>query len=744
MYRISIFKSSGKYTRGYFGPCSEEDVMSPEEIDKYRDPSKYFYINEYFNDEKLKQLLKEAGVGSKESWAAFRNNKNYVLKMCSKGDKNYPDIISFLRPEYAAYLGLSGGIIRVNTWNELQPLDRKFIQENNIISDQRNMQSRSGEDVLKITYTGSVPELLAHQSKVGQPPFSVNVWGKYLEGFKAISNQYKIDVKLRNINALKGLSPEEKQQRYNQRLEESFYGLNFGQKLYKYTLDPESDIAKLTVEHSGKSGTRNISEDGFTLQEWKDLVLGGNLPAAISSKKKIPANEVEKILNGVIDSVERVTTRPKIRYTGDNPHTLEKMKLTGLSPNQYYSQNEWCNSLTKVLLLEDTVNPFNIDLQKKTKSDPNDFPLYTEYKQALSNFDIAEKVGEENVKKELSRVGNWFRKKLERDGINDVKSKLEEIKSESNDTFAIQQFIIDIQNMDNLFIDSCYTRQIGSKGEKVLKQTLSKSLGPEYQYQRTLSINVIPPGSKEAYLLIFDGSILKSGSIVMLFEVQGKQHYSFNNKHYKSYNDFQQRLYRDKLKLDFCKQNNIPLFTVSNVLDSTEAANIYKKLATSGALDSYIPKGTKADYDFSNLREENIDEWVSNYVDSLVISHFKPIITTDSHEALIPRINRIMVELSKLVMIAITNKYNSQMQDTSFMQGFSKETLLDEGHRMLVDSFNKYFSNKYRMDYQDNVTYIGQIHRIKEPKPEVEEPLPVQEMAFKRHKKKRYKITRLF
>ena len=736
MYRISIIKSSGKYTQGYFGPCSKEDVMSPEEIDKYRDPSKYSYINEYFENEKLKLLLKEAGVGSKESWAAFRNNKNYVLKMCSKGDKNYPDIISFLRPQYAAYLGLSGKIIRVSTWNELQPTDRKFIQENNIISDQR-------ENVLKITYTGSVPELLAHQSKVGQPPFSVNVWGKYLEGFKEITNQYNIDRHLRNVNALKGLSPEQKQQKFNQLLEESFYGLRSGQRLYKYTLDPESDIAKLTVEHSGKSGTRNISKDGFTLQEWKDLVLGGNLPAAISSKKKISADEVEKILNGVIDSVERVTTQPKIRYTGDNPHTLEKMRLTGLSPNQYYSQNEWYKSLTKVLLLEDTVNPFNIDLQKKTKSDPNDFPLYTEYKQALSNFDIAKKVGEENVKKELNRVGNWFRKKLERDGINDVKSKLEEIKSQSNDTFAIQQFIIDIQNMDNLFIDSCYTRQIGSKGEKVLKQTLSKSLGPEYQYQRTLSINVFPPGSKEAYLLIFDGSILKSGSIVMLFEVQGKQHYSFNNKHYKSYNDFQQRLYRDKLKLDFCKQNNIPLFTVSNVLDSTEAASIYKKLATSGLLDSYIPKGTKADYDFSNLREENIDEWVSNYVDSLVISHFKPIITTDSHEALIPRINRIMVELSKLVMIAITNKYNSQMQDTSFIQGFSKETLLDEGHRMLVDSFNKYFSNKYRMDYQDNVTYIGQILKIKEPKPEAGEPLPVQEMAFKRHKKKRYKIKRI-
>jgi hypothetical protein len=740
MYRISIIKSSNIYTKGYFGPCSEEDVMSPEEINKYRDPSAYSDINQYFENERLKQLLKEAGVGSYESWAAFRNNKNYVLRMCYRGEKKYPDIISFLRPEYAAYLGLSGGIIRVNTWNQLSPKDRKFIQENNIISDQRDMKNRHGEDVLKITYTGSVKELLEYQSKIGQPPFSVNVWGKYLEGVKEITNQYNIDRHLRNVNALKGLSPEQKQQKFNQRLEESFYGLKSGQRLYKYTVDPDSDIAKLTIKHGGKSETRNISKDGFTLEEWQGLVLGGKLPAAI--KKDTPANEVEKILNGVINSVERVTTQPKIRYTGDNPHTLQKMSLTGLSPNQFYTQNQWVNSLTKVLVLEDKIDPFNEERQKRYKIEPSEMPLKEDYKTELSNLDLQKELGEK-VKKKLIDVGNLFRKRLERAGINDVKRKLEEIKSESTDTFAIQQFIKDLESMDNLFIDSCYTKQIGSTGEKVLKQTLSKSLGPEYKYQRTLSINVYPSGSKEAYLLIFDGAILKSGNIVMLFEVQGNQHYAFNNRHYKTYNDFQQRLYRDKLKLDFCRQNNIPLFTVSNVLDSSEAASIYSKLANTGALGGFIPKGSQADYNFSNLNEENIDEWVSKYVDTLIVSHFNPIINTNSYENLIPKINRIIVDLSKIVMIAITNKYNSQMEDTSFMQGFSKETLLDEGHKMLVDSFNKYFGNKYRMDYQNNVTYLGQVHKIKEPKPIAEEPLPVQEMAFLRPKKKRYKIKRI-
>ena len=83
------------------------------------------------------------------------------------------------------------------------------------------------------------------------------------------------------------------------------------------------------------------------------------------------------------------------------------------------------------------------------------------------------------------------------------------------------------------------------------------------------------------------------------------------------------------------------------------------------------------------------------------------------------------------------------MEDTSFMQGFSKETLLDEGHKMLVDSFNKYFGNKYRMDYQNNVTYKGPVIKPQKIKPiETQEPLPVQEMSYRKHKKK-YKIRRL-
>ena len=93
-------------------------------------------------------------------------------------------------------------------------------------------------------------------------------------------------------------------------------------------------------------------------------------------------------------------------------------------------------------------------------------------------------------------------------------------------------------------------------------------------------------------------------------------------------------------------------------------------------------------------------------------------------------------------MIAINSKGNT-FQDTSFMQGFDKNTLLDIGHKKIVDSFNQHFGDKYKMDYQDNVTYVGQIIKPRQPEIEGQAPI-VQEMAFMRpKKKKRYKIIRI-
>ena len=107
----------------------------------------------------------------------------------------------------------------------------------------------------------------------------------------------------------------------------------------------------------------------------------------------------------------------------------------------------------------------------------------------------------------------------------------------------------------------------------------------------------------------------------MLFEYQGPQHYSFNPAHYKTYEDFQQRLFRDKLKLDFCKKNNIPLFTVNHVINSKEAQGIYLSIAKSGALSNYVPKAVDVNAESNVIDDSNLD-WLDEYVDNLVASHF--------------------------------------------------------------------------------------------------------------------------
>ena len=97
------------------------------------------------------------------------------------------------------------------------------------------------------------------------------------------------------------------------------------------------------------------------------------------------------------------------------------------------------------------------------------------------------------------------------------------------------------------------------------------------------------------------------------------------------------------------------------------------------------------------------------------------------------KIKRIINDLSKLVMIVIGN--DDKFSDTSFMQGFSKDTLLDEGHKKVVDSFNKQFGEKFKLDYQDNVFYLGSTLKPKSSE--------VSEVSFEKSLNKRYKIKRI-
>jgi hypothetical protein len=56
-------------------------------------------------------------------------------------------------------------------------------------------------------------------------------------------------------------------------------------------------------------------------------------------------------------------------------------------------------------------------------------------------------------------------------------------------------------------------------------------------------------------------------------EVQGEQHYKFNNFHYKSEKEFKNAKERDKRKREWCRKNGIELIIVDNVDELRERLN---------------------------------------------------------------------------------------------------------------------------------------------------------------------------
>jgi hypothetical protein len=105
--------------------------------------------------------------------------------------------------------------------------------------------------------------------------------------------------------------------------------------------------------------------------------------------------------------------------------------------------------------------------------------------------------------------------------------------------------------------------------------------------------------------------------------------------------------------------------------------------------------------------------------------------------ALVNKIQHMIIDLSKLVMIAMSNVGKERFTDTTFMSGYNQQTLLDEGHKKVVDSFNEHFGDKYKVDYRDNVVPVNKILYPKQTSNVSEFAF---HGAFPSFKKKRYKI----
>jgi len=757
MYRISVTKgrdysfvnAPGSYKQGYFGPCEKRDLnLFPQEVlSKFYNPENYIDFNMLAGDTSRRaqfvDFIRKYNIGNNNSYASFRNDRSFVVIFCKMVRKeSNPDYIIFLRPEISALFGFENEPVLVNSWQSLSEKTRKLILDINYQpKNVYHVKSRFGKDIKEIYYTGNNAEILKWQTEIlRDKPARLLTWARFLESDNSKkANQYASIAHIgRILNST--LSDDEKQKLINAVIEKYYYGMNNldleNTKLYKYTVSEDSKnydpkIAALTVskiinEDTGFSRSRNIVTSGFTLSEWEKLVLKKSIPESI---KKLPDQQLASWLNGSSDFSDRIQQQTyKIRYTGNNPLTIEKMRLTGLTPGVYYTKNDWYISLSKIRYVE---NILGIKTHKELKIKHTDPRIITdimseEYKDAFSrDIPLDQSL--------VTTVGNYFRQNANRFGVTANKDIVQRLIDEDADEYAINEELLKLQLLDNNFIDNLYTQIVGTNGEKVMLNAFSKNKNIEFQ--RSKSFNVTAPNG-QSYTLIFDGAIYKDNKLVMLAEYQGSQHYHYNNLFFKDYDYFQERLYRDKLKLDFCRQNRIPLITISHLLSSDEAKIIYQNYLEHGI--NYLSSSlSRNDVPELSLNQENPEEKLNNYVDSIVQSHFSPILSIGDVKKLENKIKEIALDLSKLVMIMMSNLDNENLSDTSFIRDFNKTTLLDEGHKRVVDSFNKLFGSKFRMDYSDNVTYTKTILTPK-TNPQISEFAFYK--SFPSYKKKRYKI----
>lgn len=95
---------------------------------------------------------------------------------------------------------------------------------------------------------------------------------------------------------------------------------------------------------------------------------------------------------------------------------------------------------------------------------------------------------------------------------------------------------------------------MASKGEEIINNYLRENY---FNFQSQVTFDDLR-NPKTNYKLRFDFGIYNNNNkLLCLIEYNGKQHYDKNNHYYS-----EEGIYRDKLKIEYCKKNKIPLLII--------------------------------------------------------------------------------------------------------------------------------------------------------------------------------------
>ena len=542
--------------------------------------------------------------------------------------------------------------------------------------------------------------------------------------FKTNNLNKKLETLKYSQEQIASMSMQEKvdvlQSQINQQLEQIF---KYGKLL------PDVKTEKIRyVGNNPDSLPEGIRDYGATTGQWSELISErSGKPQDVTKKFQSPAflnlspENKAKVISKMWDTgYVPSKSKPKFAYTGDDPRTIERLKKYGLYGRE--------------IDVDDVVNASYLS--------------YDNFRQRQSRNNWTNKINK-YINAVLSNAPN----------VNELKNQLQETWNE------ILTYRTTKSKMDQTLYDTL------NPLNKILESQGITLIDEQYVYAKYQAGK-----TTKNIELRFDYIVRKNGKIVLAIENQGDQHYTPSIRFYKedpekSLQKWLAEKLRDKVKLDYCHDHNIPLLYISGYLTDVE----YRKVALNLAKDinyyvSLIPEdqhietlGQNRKNAYIAQESDDLDFELKKYADRIVVSHFseleQPLYADIEPSRIQDMIHDKKILLSNLLAVYASNFKVDGYNNLDYVKSTTETTDLSQYYRYIDSACARFgYADNQLGRMIEQISFSDRVGKRKYklpdlstvvPQPIVEpvEPMeqkPIQEMSLKRHKKKRYTIRRLY
>lgn len=218
--------------------------------------------------------------------------------------------------------------------------------------------------------------------------------------------------------------------------------------------------------------------------------------------------------------------------------------------------------------------------------------------------------------------------------------------------------------------------------------------------------------------LRLDFAFKNNDKILLAVEINGIQHYAFAPfVKSKTYDQWQNALNHDVLKINYCHNNNIPLLIFNHMLSQKQFESMLNNLHQNPHIyDRYIPQPVM-DNNVTNTSEEFIKRQIYSHLYPV----FNNVISFENDESRKRYIKDTLILIAKLVGI-----YEGGIDKTDYIKSFNIDVDLTANYNKCLAIYNNLYPD-YPLDFDNKITYSDLSKKPKLYKPKQIEEIPSEE-----------------